>query len=174
MMKKKFKILVISIAVIILLIVLIILLLSRGLKSIKVSDFIDNYNQILQENLDDDIVIRYPNDNDRIGAAYFIPIQENLYLGVANNSDKPQMDLEKDTISATLLRYENDLIDYSEVNQYLFYLIKVNNNKISDDEINGIIEELRNNPNTTIKKYNLMIEHTSSDYQTDSIGRVER
>lgn len=151
-MKKKFKILVISIAVIILLIVLIILLLSRGLKSIKVSDFIDNYNQILQENLDDDIVIRYPNDNDRIGAAYFIPIQENLYLGVANNSDKPQMDLEKDTISATLLRYENDLIDYSEVNQYLFYLIKVNNNKISDDEINEIIKELRNNPNTTIKK----------------------
>lgn len=174
MMKKKFKILVISIAVIILLIVLIILLLSRGLKSIKVSDFIDNYNQILQENLDDDIVIRYPNDNDRIGAAYFIPIQENLYLGVANNSDKPQMDLEKDTISATLLRYENDLIDYSEVNQYLFYLIKVNNNKISDDEINEIIKELRNNPNTTIKKYNLMIVHTSSDYQTDSIGRVER
>lgn len=152
MMKKKFKILVISIAVIILLIVLIILLLSRGLKSIKVSDFIDNYNQILQENLDDDIVIRYPNDNDRIGAAYFIPIQENLYLGVANNSDKPQMDLEKDTISATLLRYENDLIDYSEVNQYLFYLIKVNNNKISDVEINEIIKELRNNPNTTIKK----------------------
>lgn len=97
-------------------------------------------------------MIRYPNDNDRIGAAYFIPIQENLYLGVANNSDKPQMDLEKDTISATLLRYENDLIDYSEVNQYLFYLIKVNNNKISDDEINEIIKELRNNPNTTNKK----------------------
>ena len=51
-MKKKFKILVISIAVIILLIVLIILLLSRGLKSIKVSDFIDNDTHYVVDALD--------------------------------------------------------------------------------------------------------------------------
>lgn len=173
-MKKKPKIIVISITIIILLIVLIILFLNRGLNSMKVTDFIDNYNQMLQKNISTNITIRYPNDNDRIGATYFIPITENIYLGVANNSDKPRMNLETDTILATLLRYEKNLTDYSDVNQYLFYLIKVNNSKIPNNKINEIIKELRSNPNITIKKYNLVIEHNSSDYQADSVGRVER
>lgn len=173
-MKKKPKIIVISITIIILLIVLIILFLNCGLNSMKVTDFIDNYNQMLQKNISTNITIRYPNDNDRIGATYFIPIAENIYLGVANNSDKPRMNLETDTILATLLRYEKNLTDYSDVNQYLFYLIKVNNSKIPNNKINEIIKELRSNPNITIKKYNLVIEHNSSDYQTDSVGRVER
>lgn len=163
-MKKKPKIIVIWIVIIILLIVLIILFLNRGLNSMKVTDFIDNYNQMLQKNISTNITIRYPNDNDRIGATYFIPIKENIYLGVANNSDKPQMNLETDTILATLLQYEKNLTDYSDVNQYLFYLIKVNNSKIPNNKINEIIKELRSNPNITIKKYNLVVEHNSSDY----------
>lgn len=173
-MKKKIILIITAIIIVAILIVSISVIFFSKLGTIKMSDFIDNYNSLLQKNLDGNISIKYPQDNDRMGASYFIPIKDSIYLGIANDNTEGKLDLKKDKISATLLRYDKDTTEYNEINQYLFYLIKVNNNKISDNKINDLIQELRDNPDSTIKKYNLIIKHNSSEYQTDSIGRVER
>lgn len=173
-MKKKIILIITAIIIVAILIVSISVIFFSKLGTIKMSDFIDNYNSLLQKNLDGNISIKYPQDNDRMGASYFIPIKDSIYLGIANDNTEGKLDLKKDKISATLLRYDKDTTEYNEINQYLFHLIKVNNNKISDNKINDLIQELRDNPDSTIKKYNLIIKHNSSEYQTDSIGRVER
>lgn len=173
-MKKKKILIISSIIVVILLIVLISIIYFSKLGTIKMSNFIDNYNLLLQNNLDENISVRYPQNADRLGASYFIPIKDNIHLGIANDSIEGKIDLQKDNISATLLRYDKDTNEYTEINQYLFYLIKANNSSISDSKINALIQELRDNPNSSIKKYNLIIKHSSSDYQIDSIGRVEK
>lgn len=173
-MKKKIILIITTIIIVVILIISISVIFFSKLGTIKMSDFIDNYNFLLQKNLDRKISIRYPQNNDRMGASYFIPVKDSIYLGIANGNTEGKLDLKKDNISATLLRYDKDTTEYTEINQYLFYLIKANNNNISDSKVNDLIQELRNNPASTIKKYNLIIKHNSSDYQTDSIGRVER
>lgn len=173
-MKKKIILIITAIIMVAILIASISVIFFSKLGTIKMSDFIDNYNSLLQKNLDGNISIKYPQDNDKIGASYFIQIKDSIYLGIANDNVKGKLDLKKDNISATLLRYNKDIIEYNEINQYLFYLIKTNNNKISDNEINDLIQQLRDNPDSTIRKYNLIIKHNSSEYQTDSIGRVGR
>lgn len=173
-MKKKKIIIIVFITITLLLIISMLSIYFSKLGNIKMSDFIDNYNLLLQQNIDENISIKYPKSTDKLGASYFIPIKDNIYLGIANDSIEGIIDLKKDNITATLLRYDKDVVEYEEVDQYLFYLIKVNNGNISDSKIKDIIKELRDNPNSTIKKYNLIIKHNSSDYQTDSVGRVER
>lgn len=173
-MKKKKIIIIVFIIIALLLIISILSIYFSKLGNIKMSDFIDNYNLSLQQNIDENISIRYPKSTDKLGASYFIPIEDDIYLGIANDSIEGTINLKRDNITATLLRYDKDIVEYEEVDQYLFYLIKVNNKNISDSKIKDIIKELRDNPNSTIKKYNLIIKHNSSDYQTDSVGRVER
>lgn len=172
---KKRKILIIGLVIIILfLIILILSIYFSKLEKIKISNFIDNYNLLLKKNIDKNVSIRYPKDNDKFGAAYFVLIKNNIYLGVANENVDGTIDLNNDNVAATLLRYDKDIVEYEEINNYLFYLIKANNNKISDKNIKNIIKKLREKPDSTIKQYNLIIKHNSLDYQTDSVGRVEK
>lgn len=143
------------------------------MEKLTISDFIDDYNSLLQKNVDKSISIRSPKNSDRLGATYFIPITDEIYLGIANDSLEAKIDLSEDNLSASLLQYDKNITDYTEINKYLFYLIKTNNKKIPDSKITDLIYQLRKNPSLTIKKYNLIIKHSSSDCQIDSIGRVE-
>lgn len=173
-MKKKWIFLVVILFII--LIIIILSLFFPKLESVNLKKFIDNYNILLQEKVDSNISIKYPTINDRNGATYYIYIKDSFYLGIASNNIDGELNLENDNISASLIRYDKNIDDYTEANKYLYYLIKINNDKLSQNEINELIKEIRTNPSSSIRKFNLIIKHNSSDsnYQFDSIGRVEK
>ena len=162
-MKKKWIFLVVILFII--LIIIILSLFFPKLESVNLKKFIDNYNILLQEKVDSNISIKYPTINDRNGATYYIYIKDSFYLGIASNNIDGELNLENKNID-----------DYTEANKYLYYLIKINNDKLSRNEINELIKEIRTNPSSSIRKFNLIIKHNSSDsnYQFDSIGRVEK
>lgn len=167
-MKKKLLILLFSIIVIT---ILLFLLFFNKHKDIKIKKFIDNYNTLIQENLDRNFNIQTSNFSKIDGATYWVKMTDDIELGIMSDGGSVDIDINNDHVSVVMIRYSKDTIDYKQINNYLFYLIKASNNKIDDSTIRKMIQELRNNEEKKIIDNNLIISHSKDAYQIDSIGK---
>ncbi|MEG2447665.1 MAG: hypothetical protein RSB45_01240 [Bacilli bacterium] len=171
-MKK--KIVIIGLMVIIVFAIIIFNISKSGLSKIKLSAFINEYNILIQENINQNIKIGVPKESDKDGATYWVKLNNELDLGLTTDSNSGTLDLNKNNISISSIRYPKNIFNYTEIDKYLYYLIKVNNNKLKDKDITEIINKLRKNINKEVAVENLFISHTNDLYQIDSIGRYEK
>ena len=175
MSKKKYILLTIIVIFFVLLLTTVIIWLTMPkFTNIEIINFIDNYNKLLQENIDKDINIKYPKKTQKEEVTYWIPIDNKIELGIITDNNKDTLNLKKDKVIVSSLRYSNNISNYKKINKYLYYLIMVNNNNLTDSKINNLIKQIRNNSDKEITTDHLIISHSKSEYQIDSIGTYTR
>lgn len=170
---KKNKIIIFLILIILFLIISIfsIVLYNNRHSKIKVNDFIKTYETYLQQNVDENIHLSLDSNYTFDGIEYWIKITDEIELGLSANNDEKEINIFKNSISTTALRYPININNYEYVDKLLFYLIKTNNSKISNQKIEDMIKDLRTNSNEEIFKNNLILSHYSNEYQIDNVGK---
>jgi len=137
---------------------------NKTIKDINLETFVTDFNKNLKESninleliIDEDVVA---NENK----TYWINIQEGIDIAVL--MDKITENKNKDVVRVTGLAFKTDYEDKEKIESYLKVLLKTNNPKLSDEDINKMIKNANNMNNSTEKDGN----KTSKTFEYKGLG----
>jgi len=137
---------------------------NKTIKDINLETFVTDFNKNLKESninleliIDEDVVA---NENK----TYWINIEEGIDIAVL--MDKITENKNKDVVRVTGLAFKTDYEDKEKIESYLKVLLKTNNPKLSDEDINKMIKNANNMNNSTEKDGN----KTSKTFEYKGLG----
>ncbi|MBE6153239.1 MAG: hypothetical protein E7166_03325 [Firmicutes bacterium] len=137
---------------------------NKTIKDINLETFVTDFNKNLKEsNMDLELII----DEDVVAnenKTYWINIQEGIDIAVL--MDKITENKNKDVVRVTGLAFKTDYEDKEKIESYLKVLLKTNNPKLSDEDINKMIKNANNMNNSTEKDGN----KTSKTFEYKGLG----
>lgn len=136
---------------------------QNTIEEVNLKEFVSTFNKNLNKNKVDIVLTTEETEVDT-NKTYWIDVEENIDIAILMDkiSDKPDNDIVRITGVAFKTGYE----DMDKINTYLKVLIKTNNPKLSNSEVNKMIENANNMKNSIKKDEN----ETSKTYDYKGLG----
>lgn len=136
---------------------------QNTIEEVNLKEFVSTFNKNLNKNKVDIVLTTEETEVDT-NKTYWIDVEENIDIAILMDkiSDKP----DNDTVRITGLAFKTGYEDMDKINTYLKVLIKTNNPKLSNSEVNKMIENANNMKNSIKKDEN----ETSKTYDYKGLG----
>lgn len=135
---------------------------NKTVNNINLKEFVTEFNKNLKDyKIDTELSLEEVEVDNK---TYWIDIEENI--DVAIMMDKITDNKEKDTVRISGLAFTTGYEDTDKLNNYLKVLIKTNNSKLSNSDINKMIKNANNMKDSTKKDDN----ETSKTYDYKGLG----
>lgn len=119
---------------------------TKTVEDINLKEFVSSFNKNLKEN-NIDIELSIDESEADTNKTYWINLEEDIDIAIM--MDKVSENKEKDTVRITGLAYKTGYEDTEKINNYLKALLKTNNYKLSNSDINKMIENANNMKDST-------------------------
>ncbi len=136
---------------------------TKTVEDINLKEFVSSFNKNLKENTID-IELSIDEANADANKTYWINLEEDIDIAIM--MDKVTDNKEKDTVRITGLAYKTGYEDTEKINNYLKTLLKTNNSKLNNDDINNMIKNADNMKESTKKDGN----ETSKTFDYKGLG----
>jgi len=133
------------------------------IEDINLKEFVSSFNKNLKENKIDLKLSIHETEVDA-NKTYWINLEEDIDIAIM--MDKVTDNKEKDTVRITGLAFKTGYEDNEKINNYLKILVKTNNPKLSNDDINKMIKNADNMKGSTKEDGN----ETSKTYDYKGLG----
>ena len=136
---------------------------TKTVEDINLKEFVTSFNKNLKKN-NIDIELSIDESEADANKTYWINLEEDIDIAIM--MDKVTENKEKDTVRITGLAYKTGYENTEKINNYLKTLLKTNNYKLSNDDINKMIKNADNMKESTKKDGN----ETSKTFDYKGLG----
>jgi len=136
---------------------------NKTIEDINLKAFVSNFNKNLKEN-NIDVEVSIDEVEADENKTYWINLEEDIDIAIL--MDKVSKNKEEDIVRITGLAFETDYEDNKKIENYLKIMLKTNNSKLNDNDINTMIKKANDMSNATEEDGN----KTSKNFEYKGLG----
>ena len=136
---------------------------NKTIEDINLKAFVSNFNKNLKEN-NIDVEVSIDEVEADENKTYWINLEEDIDIAIL--MDKVSKNKEEDIVRITGLAFETDYEDNKKIENYLRIMLKTNNSKLNDNDINTMIKKANDMSNATEEDGN----KTSKNFEYKGLG----